>query len=305
MSLVKKFGVVAVVSTLILSMFLLQSCATGVLDLPTQKGINVEDGSWKLDFADEFDNEEFFYKHWQAQDGMRRAALNTSSKDHVFLKDGNLVLRTSWDAETYGGVWRTGFINTSTGGSFTHGADYEGYSTTYGYFEARCILPDTEDGIWSAFWMMPDAGEMDYKDGTKGAEIDIMESLYGHSIGEKNVTGHALHAYNGDKITTDGSRKYRIPNMFTEFHTYGVEWNETEYVFYIDGYETWRTKHKGKGKNIKPSQVNEFLKLTSEVRGTSESDGKGGYNITANTKNDKTKNYDFVIDYVRVYKKVN
>ena len=69
------------------------------------------------------------------------------------------------------------------------------------------------------------------------------------------------------------------------FHTYAVAWSPDEYVFYVDGVETWRTKAGG------VSQVPAVLRFTIEF-----SEGWNG-------KIQEAKLPDhFIIDWVRVYK---
>lgn len=50
-------------------------------------------------------------------------------------------------------------------------------------------------------------------------------------------------------------------NPYEEFNTYGLEWNEDEYIFYINGVETFRTSFGG------VSQNPEYVILSVEMRG--------------------------------------
>jgi len=74
-----------------------------------------------------------------------------------------------------------------------------------------------------------------------------------------------------------------VPGLHEGWHTVGVNWKPDEYVFYLDGKETWRTKAGG------VSQVKTHILLTEEI-GT-----WAGYIGMANLP-DKT-----LFDYVRVY----
>jgi beta-glucanase (GH16 family) len=69
----------------------------------------------------------------------------------------------------------------------------------------------------------------------------------------------------------------------TGFHTFGLLWTPEEYVFYVDGQETWRTQAGG------VSQVPEYLLLSDEV-------GDWGGDIETAKLPD-----EFQVDYVRVY----
>jgi beta-glucanase (GH16 family) len=66
------------------------------------------------------------------------------------------------------------------------------------------------------------------------------------------------------------------------WHTFGLWWKPDEYIFYVDGKETWRT-------TTAVCQVPEYIKLSDEI-------GKWGGDIS------KAKLPDaFLVDYVRVY----
>jgi len=50
-----------------------------------------------------------------------------------------------------------------------------------------------------------------------------------------------------------------VPGLQEGWHTVGVNWKPDEYVFYLDGKETWRTKAGG------VSQVKTHILLTEEI----------------------------------------
>ena len=75
----------------------------------------------------------------------------------------------------------------------------------------------------------------------------------------------------------------KVPGVMQGWHTFAVWWKADEYVFYVDGKETWRTKGGG------PSQVPEYMLLSDEI-------GKWAGDITKAKLPDQ-----FLVDYVRVY----
>ena len=79
---------------------------------------------------------------------------------------------------------------------------------------------------------------------------------------------------------------------YETYNTYGVEWNENEYIFYINGVETGRSDFGG------ASRVPEYLLLTAEVGG---SNGVAGSSWAGAALASDAQPTDFVIDYVRVY----
>ena len=306
--------------------FTLSAC-TGAVDVPEEKTISsvLEAGGYELVFSDEFDGDSVDYTKWKTgyTGGVRRAAYYEDSEDTLFVKDGTLTIRTLYKDGQYGEGWYTSWVESATNPNKGHVAamqeNYEGFSAKYGYFEARCIAPPCE-GIWSAFWLMPDEGTgMTSEDvmgtGTDGVEIDIMESpWYYTGFFKRNANMHVLHGDGYANTKSQKSDSIRVSNMYSEFHTYGVMWTPEEYVFYIDGKETWRTPHIVDDVTLGVSQVKQYMLLTVEVGGYMDEDGNlhPGKALNADgteseywcgdaSRNDKNKNYDFIIDYVRVY----
>jgi len=218
----------------------------------------------KLVWADEFDGDTLDTTKWMyRQFGPRRDAINV--KDTVSLDGkGHLVLTT----ERKGDKIHTAMI--ATQGKF---------ETTYGYFECRVKL-QTQFGHWSAFWLQsPTMGKEIGNPAKSGTEIDIFEFLV--KYGDKIL--HNLHwdGY-GDHHKRAGTQA-SVPGVTKGWHTVGLLWTPEEYVFYVDGKETWRT-------NEAVSQRSEYIILSLEV-------GKWAKDIS------EAKLPDSVLfDYVRVYK---
>ena len=236
-----------------------------------------------------------------------------------------MTIRTRYMEDgVYGPGWYTSWVDSAVsdtvGSSIAHSDEYRGFSGKYGYYEVRCITPPSV-GIWSAFWLMPDGGaagmsENDIKGtGTDGLEVDVMESPYMY-MDSSPYNVHVVHGEGYSDTRSDRSATYEVPGMYSGYHTYGVLWTEEEYVFYIDGRETWRTKYSPDGETLGVSQVEEYLLLTVEVGGYQAEDGTLHPGVTLENgeevpywcgnpdDNDKTKAYDFIIDYVRVYQVV-
>jgi hypothetical protein len=74
-----------------------------------------------------------------------------------------------------------------------------------------------------------------------------------------------------------------IHGLSEGWHTAAVWWKQEEYIFYIDGKETWRTNAGG------VSQKPEYMLLSNEI-------GKWGGDISKAKLPD-----EFLVDYVRVY----
>jgi beta-glucanase (GH16 family) len=154
-------------------------------------------------------------------------------------------------------------------------------------------------GFWGAFWMM--CGNVGKVDGSavSGVEIDIIES------GERprNGVNHALHwdGYGADhksisKIITDAEQ------YDGNWHTYALQWTEEEYIFYIDGKETWRCSEA-------VSQREQFILVSTECMGYRWLDVLTGEILESSTKPAEILKKAvlpdaFIVDYVRVYDEV-
>ena len=198
-------------------------------------------------------------------------------------KDGNLVIPVVYLEDGMGGEgagWYSAGIDTDNDAE-------NGFSQKFGYFECRCILPKGKD-IWSAFWLMNSGVFDEDGNGRDGTEIDIFESdCYGDMF-ENAVTSN-LHfdGYN-EAHQKLGAKQFLLKNNpYEEFNTYGLEWNENEYIFYINGVETFRTDFGG------VSQNEEYLILSVEMKGE---DG-----TPSQRENAPAESAEFIVDYVRVY----
>ncbi len=263
----------------------------------TPRGQKIDLGAWDLVWADEFDGTELDADKWRpAGDGLRRGGY--WDVNNAIVENGFLHLRTDYqEAGRFGPGWYSGAIETR--GLFDH---------TYGYYECRCICPGAA-GLWGAFWMFSHGvGTIDGS-GNDGAEIDIFESpSYANPKRlMRNSVTHTIHfdGY-GEEHQSTFLGSYKAVKPYTEFNTYGLEWNENECIFYINGVETDRIG----GKYV--SQVAQWLLLTVEVGGSNAIPGAnqagvvevgGNGIITANP----TENFpvDMVVDYVRVYDKLS
>lgn len=200
----------------------------------------------------------------------------------AYTEDGNLIIPVKYLAEGMGEAgagWYSAGIDTDNDAP-------NGFSQKYGYFECRCILPKGAD-IWSAFWLMNEGVYQENGTGTDGTEIDIYESdCYGDFF-ENCVSSNLHYDGYGDAHQAMGARNFFASNPYEEFNTYGLEWNEDEYIFYINGVETFRTSYGG------VSQNEEYLILSVEM--------KGENGVPSGRENVWGEETQLVVDYVKVY----
>ena len=215
-------------------------------------------------WSDEFDGTTLDLAKWEyRQLGPRKGGVNV--KEAVTLDGkGHLVLTTSKVGEKF----HTGMIGTQ--GKLER---------AYGYFECRVKL-QKQIGHWSAFWLQsPKLGSVIGDTKASGTEIDIYEYL--RREGDK--VHHTLHWDGYGNAHKSQGHTPTVPGLSEGWHTFGLDWTEKEYVFYIDGKETWRTD---KGVSGTP----EYIILSLEV-------GTWAGDISKATLPDSAE-----FDYVRVYK---
>jgi len=218
-----------------------------------------------LVWHDEFDGKTLDPTKWSyRQLGPRKGGVNV--KEAVRLDGrGHLVITTTKAGEKF----HTGMIGTQ--GKFER---------AFGYFECRVKL-QTQVGHWSAFWLQsPSYGKVVGDPRRAGTEIDIFEFLT--KRGDR--IQHTLHWDGYGKDHKSAARVHEQPGLSKGWHTVGLEWTKDEYVFYVDGKETWRTS---KGVSHRP----EYIILSLEV-------GRWAGDVRQAKLPDSAS-----FDYVRVYKK--
>ncbi len=268
--------------------------------LPKGKQIDLND--FTLVWSDEFDGDSLDMSKWSYEWWVTERKGGYWHQDMVSVEDGDLVIRAEYKKEpmknyypNYIGVhcpeykagWYTGEIWTR-----------EKYEQKYGYFEVRCILP-AATGMWSAFWMMNEGVFNVDGSGKDGTEVDVFESFYykDHKVGNDCIKTSIHYDGYGEEEKGDTIGKVFIANdPYTEYNTYGVEWNPDEYIFYLNGVETGRLSTGG------VSQNPEYLLLSCEFAGdngvqSSDRHGTGRINLTP----DENWPAEFRVDYVRCY----
>jgi len=217
---------------------------------------------WKLVWSDEFNGAALNENIWETPAGVRRDGY-WAKEDSYLDREGNLVIRTRKE----GGKYYSGAIRTK-----------DKFEYKYGYWVARCKFP-TEVGHWPAFWLFSPGVSNVGNEGRDGTEIDIMEKAWA----DEDRINHALHWDGYGEHHESAGKQVVIPGLSQGFHTFGLHWKAEEYVFYVDGKETWRTNAGG------VSQVPAYVKLTDEV-------GEWAGDIAEAQLPDY-----FYVDYVRVY----
>jgi len=213
------------------------------------------DPHWRLKWEDHFDNLNLFNQKWAASHycGNINDAPVLSLESNVSLSNSNLVIEinnipvecpsnpphslyyTCGDCAKGDYTYRSGCVMTQ-----------HPYNTQYGYIEARMKLPWRREngktwGIAPNFWLWRGEQIAPPKNAT---EIDIFE-VFAHDYKEPNTLNTCIHTCYSDTLLPPMSYyeckesygiKHELSNFdFTQWHTYGLEWNFEKIVWYVDG----------------------------------------------------------------------
>lgn len=218
--------------------------------------------AWKMVWHDEFDGTTLDMTKWGFGPEGERKGGYWAKKAVTLDGQGRLAIGVSKEDDKY----VDGCICTK--GKFEH---------AFGYYVARMEIQE-QPGHWSAFWLISDTIGRVGDEGRDGTEIDILEKPW-----LDDRVQHTLHWDGYGKDHKTEGKVVQWPGVMDGFHTFSVLWTPDEYVFYIDGQETWRTNAGG------VCQTPLFIKLSDEV-------GDWAGDIRKAQLPDR-----FLVDYVRVY----
>ena len=262
-------------------MVILEMFGSVIFDTPvTPRGSELDLTGYNLVFEDEFNGDSLDYTKWEHwREGVYGPGYLADSQ--VDVKDGALTLSAEYlEDGKFGPGWYAADIQLK-----------EKYKR--GYFEIRCICNSGPD-FWSAFWIQADH-PYDHEisnGGIGGAELDIVESIssYQSSPFLKNAVTQTVHCNGGDddveNIDSRNLGKFKGKNIHEEYNTYGLEWTDSEYIFYVNGVETRRTAF---SKGV--SQVEETVRVSMCTPPVDEITLPHDFRT------------EFKIDYVKIYQK--
>lgn len=234
------------------------------------------DGEYKLVWSDEFDGTELNRNNWTVEvngngGGNNELQYYVDNTKNLEVSNGTLKIHAL--RENYGNKsYTSGRINSKGKQEFK-----------YGKIEARMKLPRFS-GIWPAFWTL--GANYNTVGWPKCGEMDIMEA-----INDNNAVFANLHwSYKNTQADTKG-KTYDVGDR-TQWHTYGMEWDENSAAFYVDGYvyEKYSISTQSEMEEFRKAQ---FIILNLAVGGQLP-----GYNINQNSFPATME-----VDWVRVYQK--
>lgn len=224
---------------------------------------------YSLFWSDEFDGKTLNLKKWDYR-GLGKRDETFISKETVQLDGkGHLVLKAMYRNDSI----LTSMISTD-----------KSLNIKYGYFECRGRFAHTP-GTISAFWLQsPHINDINGTPETSGAEIDMFE--YFPNVSKDHVL-HTLHwgGYSPQHHRVEGPAYGKLAATTDDFHTIGFEWTDTSYTTWVDGIKTFSG-------NQLISKVPEVIILSLGVN-----------QLSAGPIKLESLPNEFVVDYVRVYKK--
>jgi len=242
-----------------------------------------EGSEWQLVFSDEFNAEDMSQpvaEKWMRcqRQGATWNRWLSDSKEVIYLQGGDLVARAIPNPDQ-----ESDPIPMITGGIKSDGL----FAFTYGYVEAR-IKSNPCTGNFPAFWMMPEDRSAGWPD---CGEIDIWET-----IDAQERSWHTVHSnWTYDLGNTNNPKSsFNVYTSHDRYHTYGLKWDATTLIWYVDGKEVGRY-----AKSTNQSQLNQgqwpFDKHFHVI--LNQSVGNNAWAADA----DVTHTYETRFDWVRVY----
>ena len=242
-----------------------------------------EGSEWQLVFSDEFNAEDMSQpvdEKWMRcqRQGATWNRWLSDSKEVIYLQGGDLVARAIPNPDQASDP-----VPMITGGIKSDGH----FGFTYGYVEAR-IKSNPWTGNFPAFWMMPEDRSAGWPD---CGEIDIWET-----IDAQERSWHTVHSnWTYDLGNTNNPKSsFNVYTSHDRYHTYGLKWDETTLIWYVDGKEVGRYE-----KSTNQSQLNQgqwpFDKHFHLI--LNQSVGNNAWAADA----DVTHTYETRFDWVRVY----
>ncbi|MCL1943474.1 MAG: family 16 glycosylhydrolase [Candidatus Azobacteroides sp.] len=235
-------------------------------------------GTFQLVWADEFNGNSYDTNIWSPQiagDGFGNNELQyyTGNANNIFTRDGCLVIKAV--KEQYQNRDYT------SGKLWSQNKKY----FKYGRVEARFKLPKGV-GTWPAIWMMPQSSV--YGGWPRSGEIDVMEFV-GY---QPNTIFGTVHYGNPNHQQSGSSLTVSDPDAF---HIIRIDWEPGYIKWYLDDRLLYTYNNGYAGSAQWPFDQNFYVILNFAVGGN-----WGG----AQGVDTSIWPQEFLIDYVRVYQKV-
>ena len=244
---------------------------TETIDLTTENPL--EKSGWTFVWGDEFNSDSLNGSKWWAQECTHGAELQyyTQRKENIFVEDGKFHIRAIKE-------------NFKDSFPYTSGEVFSSVEFGQGHLiEVRCKIPKGK-GLWPAFWFWSGRN-------TKYQEIDVQE-IWGDDTRRFLVSNYWQDAKTG-KVQMENKRirpkdaDGRRIDMSEHYLIFATYWDETGVRYLLNNKLVAHFKN-----NIATDPLPIILNLAVS-EGKNQPDAKTVFPA------------DYIIDYVRVYKKQN
>lgn len=270
-----------------LKIYLITSIVILFTSCQTSKKMTTSTGRWKQVWNDEFNynglpNSEKWSYDTDGNDwgwGNNEDQFYTKeNKDNVWVSDGYMTI-TALKQEFEGKKYTSARMISKYKGDWK-----------YGRIEVKAKIP-TGRGTWPAIWML--STDWEYGGWPESGEIDIMENV-GYDPDTIVASAHTK-SYNHVQGTQKNNR-IACSDCYHNFHVYALEWEPDQYRIYLDNKLYFTFKNENTGFKEWPFDKRFHLILNLAIGGN-----WGGMKGI----DESLFPHKFVIDYVRVYKKLN
>jgi len=260
--------------------------------------------NWEMVWSDEFEGSNIDSTKWSFEKNCTGGGNNelqcyTDRADNAYVADGKLLIVAK--KESFSGQAKGDDDPTYNAGDTSVTRDYTSARLRtknkgdwkFGRMEIRAKLPQGQ-GMWPAIWMLPT--EWKYGGWPLSGEIDIMEAVNsntGTNGGKVYGTLHYGDAWPNNKY--EGTN-YSLTNVWDEYHTYAIEWEEGEIRWYIDDKHYMTETKKGwytKGSSVDNAPFDQKFHMILNV-------AVGG-NWPGNPDAKTTFPQEMTVDSVKVY----
>ena len=239
---------------------------------------------YKLVWSDEFNGNSLDTTKWNYDVGYggsnpgwgnNELQCYTDEETNVKVRNGALIITAVAEKNEAGKTkkYTSGRINTSGKASFK-----------YGKLEARIKIPSVK-GLWPAFWML---GQNEPKGWPYCGEIDILGTWNTLQFAQGTV-----HWEN--ELLREGMDTYSVFSTKmvdkTQWHIYGINWDEDKIEFTLDNKVYGTFKLKGSDKSELKKEF--YFVLNCAVGG----------NLAFFEPDEDFVSADMMVDYVRVYRR--
>ena len=269
----------------------------GYVVKPQYKTMN--GNNYRLVWHDEFEEDDLDKNYWEDQYIINSVKNRYQAQSDYYLENSIVHIRLKKDAPnryaTYVGEetprdiahssLQTGEIDRLHTLANNHDVNpFWGLLTQEGYWECRMKVFKATGGCHTAWWCVGIQDGLNFD--VTMAEIDVTEIL-GH---ETNRLPHGQHKQADDSVTELYRTTDLTVDLATEFHTVGFLWENGIYKWYVDGLLVDTM-------TINTPQY-PVMHLLSAYKTRSGSNWTGEADPSL-----RTKDVEFQIDYLRIYKK--